>query len=38
MSYREFEEDVKAGKVAAMTKPMRIREGRETAHDDENVR
>ena len=24
--------------LAAMTKPMRIREGRETAHDEENVR
>ena len=34
----EVLEDVKAGKVAAMTKPMRIREGRETAHDEENVR
>ena len=35
---REFEKDVKAGKVDAMTKPMRIREGRGTAYDEENVR
>ena len=35
---REFEEDVKAGKVDAMTKPMRIRDGRGTAYDEENVR
>ena len=35
---REFEEDVKAGKVAAMTKPMRIRDGRGTAYYKENVR
>ena len=35
---REFEENVKVGKVAAMTKPMRIREGRGTAYDEENVR
>ena len=34
----EFEEDVKAGKVDAMTKPMRIREGPGTAYDVENVR
>ena len=35
---REFEEDVKARKVDAMTKPMRIRDGRRTPYDEENVR
>jgi hypothetical protein len=35
---RQIEADAKAGKVAAMTKPMRIRDGRGTAYYKENVR
>ena len=35
---RQIEADSEAGKVAAMTKPMRIRDGRGTAYYKENVR